>query len=296
MSGLIYLIYAQSYDENQGGVIFQHQLVHQLRGLGEEAYLWPQKPLFRKRLRKRVRDALFPPKLTLNPDLDTPVASQDLLRDPRAVVIYPEIIPGNPLGARNVVRWLLYEPGALLGEVEFGENEMFFVVSPMCDIKELTGGAPELYVWSVNPTYRNEDRPNRDGTCYIVRKGFDKPRIAETETPDAIRIDGLSHDEINDILNRCSVFYSYDEATMYSQFAALTGCLSVVIPGMYQSRAEWVAAHELARYGVAYGLEPDELDHARTTQDNLAEMLRDKERASTDTVRNFVTLTRERFL
>ena len=81
---------------------------------------------------------------------------------------------------------------------------------------------------------------------------------------------------------------------MYSQFAALTGCLSVVVPGMYASREEWVAAHEIAKYGVAYGF--DDLDHARTTQHLLPDMLAEKETKSLETVERFVALTHERFV
>ena len=101
---------------------------------------------------------------------------------------------------------------------------------------------------------------NDHWAAHVVSAAFaGKPRIAETRG--AIPIDGLSHEEIADIFNRCSVFYSYDEATFYSQYAAICGCLSVVVPGLYSSREEWVASHPIARYGVAYGL--DDLDHAR---------------------------------
>lgn len=296
MSGLIYIVYAPSYDENVGGIIFLHELVHQLRKLGEEAYLWPQQPIFRPSRRGRLKAFFYPEKYVLNPELNTPVATRSLLKDTRAVVVYPEIIPGNPLGIKNVVRWLLYEPGGLLGSIDFGDHDMFFTASGMADKPSLTGGAPELFLWKVNPTYRNENRPDRQGVCYTVRKGYEKFRIPETEDPNAIQIDGLSHTEINQIFNNCSVFYSYDEATMYSQFAAIAGCLSVVIPGQYKTRQDWASAHELARYGVAYGLHEQEYIHAQETRGLLLEMLRHKEVESIETVRRFVTLTGERFL
>lgn len=41
-----------------------------------------------------------------NPDFTTPQANySDLRLD--SIVIYPEVTLGNPLGARNVERWLL---------------------------------------------------------------------------------------------------------------------------------------------------------------------------------------------
>lgn len=289
-----YIVYAPPYSENVGGIIFLHELVHALRGLGEKAFLWPMVSALNPTKRTRLKNWIRPPIFKCNPELDTPLATKALLNDGKAVVIYPEVIIGNPLKAKNVVRWLLYKPG-LLYPYDFGPDEMFFTVSKMSDDPEITGGAPELFLWKVNRSYSNENRRARKGVCYIVRKGHKKSRIPETEAVDAIQIDGLTHQEINDIFNRCEVFYSYDEATMYSQFAAICGCLSIVVPEEYTSHKDWVQAHELARYGVAYGTEETEIAHALATRDQLIELLDQKEKAGAETVKRFVTLTKERF-
>lgn len=286
-----YIIYAPPYHENSGGTIFQHQLVHELNQMGERALLWAMTPLYKMGLRERLRRRFAPIPFRTHPDLNTPVAKPtDLTAE--SVVIYPEIVPGNPLGARNVVRWLLYKPG-LRHPYRFGPNDMFFRVGEMSDLLEVTGGAPDLFLWKVNRTYRNEQRPNRNGVCYIVRKGADKPRIPETEAPGAICVDGMSHEQMNDVFNRCHIFYSYDEATMYSQYAAVTGCTSVVIPGLYATREEWVAGHELARYGAAYGL--DDIAHAEATKHLVLGLLEAEESKGRETVRRFVELTKARF-
>lgn len=288
-----YIIYTFPWNENNGGVIFMHNLVHELNRMGERAFLWKGAPIYKRGRRERLRNWLRPKPMLTNPLLDTPVAHlRDLSAD--SIVIYPELVRGNPLKARHVVRWLLYKPG-LLHPFSFGSDEMFFRAGGMSDVLEITGGAPDLYLWKINPAYRNENRPNRRGVCYMVRKGKDKPRIPETEALDAIQIDGLSHAETNEIFNRCSTFYSYDEATMYSQFAAICGCTSVVVPGMFNSRKEWAGQHSNGRFGISYGIHPTELDHARTTAPLLLEDLQRKEEESLETVRNFVNLTRQRF-
>ncbi len=163
----------------------------------------------------------------------------------------------------------------------------------MSDIPQITGGAPELFLWILNQTYRNENRPDRKGVCYIVRKGNQKPRIAETESADAICIDGMTHAEVNDVFNRCHTFYSYDEATMYSQYAAVAGCISVVIPGLYESREAWAKNHKLGRYGIAYGL--DDIAHAQATRHKVLDLLQSEEMKGKETVKNFTRLTKERF-
>ncbi|MEM9433518.1 MAG: hypothetical protein AAGA12_06305 [Pseudomonadota bacterium] len=285
---------APDFNPDSGGAIFLHELVHALNELGETAYLWPMAPIFKERRRVRLKKVFFPPKFVRNPALNTPLARKDYLEDPNSVAIYPEIVPGNPMGTPNVVRWLLYKPGDQ-HPYSFTDNEMFFCDFEKADMPELTGGAPLLYLWKINRAYRNEGRTDRKGVCYIVRKGQKKPRIPETETAEAIDIDGMSHAQINDIFNRCEVFYSYDEATMYSQFAALCGCLSIVIPGEYETREDWVKQHVLGKYGIAYGSDPQEIAHARATVDQLVQLLEEKEQSGLETVKEFIQLTRARF-
>jgi hypothetical protein len=285
-----YIIYAPSFSEKNGGSIFLHELVNALNGLGEDAYLWPTLNTHKLTWRRRVRDFFRKKSIyAVNPKLNTPIASKFDIND-ETIVVYPEITLGNPLNIKNVVRWLLYTPGALR-PYEFGKDDFFFTVGEMCDIPEITGGAPDLFMWKINKTYKNLNLPDRKEICFITRKGSGKEKIAETEG--AIQIDGMSHREINEIFNKCSTFYSYDEATMYSQYAAISGCLSVVIPGAYLNREEWSKNHILAKYGVAYGL--DDLDHARQTQHKVAGLLEAEEQKGLETVERFVELTRARF-
>lgn len=291
--GQNFIIYTFPWLETSGGVIFMHHLAHELNRMGERAYLWQATPIYKQGIRSRLQRWLRPAPMTTNPLLDTPVARPaDLTAN--SIVIYPELVPGNPLKSQHVVRWLLYKPG-LRHPYSFGADEMFFRAGAMSDLPEVTGGAPDLYLWKINQAYRNENRPDRKGVCYLVRKGEGKPRISETETADAIQVDGMSHEQMNDVFNRCDTFYSYDEATMYSQFAAICGCTSIVVPGMFGSREAWAAQHVKGRYGVGYGTSPAELEHARTTQHLLLADLRRKEEESFETVRNFVKLTRQRF-
>lgn len=288
-----YIIYTWPWNENSGGVIFMHNLCHQLNLMGEQAYLRRATSVYKLGPRSWIKYMLKRGAMKTNPALNTPLArSKDL--NSESIVVYAEITLGNPLGLKNVVRWLLYKPG-LAHPFKFGENEMFFKAGEMCDIEEITGGAPDLYLWQINPAYRNENRPDRKGVCYIVRKGSKKPRIAETESPEAICVDQMSHEEMNEIFNRCDTFYSYDEATMYSQFAAICGCTSIVVPGLFSSRSEWVANHPNGRYGIAYGNSDSELEHARATRHLLIDDMQKRETSSLDTVKNFIDITKEKF-
>lgn len=293
---LNYVIVSPSYSVDSGGSIFLHELANALDYFGVQVAYLPITRLPHAGFRESARAIWRRPSLLWRehlfkqaPGRNIPVISKSDVNQ-NSIIVYPEIVLGNPLGARNVVRWLLYKPG-LRDPFEFGPREMFFRAGEMCDIPELTGGAPDLFLWKFNDVYRNENRADRTGACFLVRKGADKPRIPETRN--AIPIDGLSHEKIADIFNRCETFYSYDEASMYSQYAALCGCKSIVIPGLYSTRCEWVAQHPLARYGIAYGL--DDLEHAINTQERLRDHLKAKELAGLETVRNFIRITKKQF-
>jgi hypothetical protein len=172
---------------------------------------------------------------------------------------------------------------------------MFVRAAPLFDIPEITGGASDLVAWRFNRAYRNENRTDRQGVCYMLRKGRTKPRIPATEVASAIQVDGLSHTELNDVFNRCETFYSYDEATMYSQYAAVCGCTSIVVPGMFRDREEWVKSHKFGRFGIAYGASDEELQHARATRETVAQVLQDQENESIESVKAFVSRVNERF-
>lgn len=286
-----YIIVTPAFSENNGGALFLHHLAHELNCMGERALLWRSRPHWKRSIFKRLLWMVRSGTMKISPDLNTPLARRSDLT-PNSIVVYPEIVLGNPLDAKNIVRWLLYKPG-LRHPYEFGNNEMFFRVGEITDLPEVTGGALDLLLWIINSTYRNENRPIRDGVCYIVRKGEAKPRIPETEAADAICIERMSHAQINDVFNRCHTFYSYDEATMYSQYAAIAGCTSVVIPGLYRNREDWAKNHNLGRYGIAYGI--DDIPHAKATRHKVLELLRAEEVKGKETVKNFAALTKERF-
>jgi hypothetical protein len=294
---LNYVIFAPDYDENSGGIIALHRLCHHLNECGESASLWPsiwvrrQSQGWWKRFRRNFKEAILGVEFDRHPDLMTPIAKKRKLRA-NDVVVYPEVVEGNPLGGVNVVRWLLHRPGFHTGLVDFGASELFFKFADFADDEEITKGtAAQLFVFSVNSLYKNENTQERSGVCYLVRKG-EGVEIA-CDLAGAIKIDGLAHEDIAAIFNRCEIFYSYDESSMYSCYAAMCGCLSVVIPKNYDSREAWIAQNPHLQFGVAYG--ENDLDHARFTQGEVVKYFQSIEQSSLESVQRFIVTTREYF-
>ncbi len=295
-----FLIFAPPYDPNAGGVVVLHKLCSLLNELGAQAYLFrlfnnqlltwtsllaPTRKLFKG----LVHDLIKPD--AVNAQFQTPL----LHRRPAAfddewIVIYPEIVPGNPLRARNVVRWMLYRPGFHTGEMRFSPNE--FHVDFNQFINDIT--FPDCYkaknslrVVHFPVEIYNEagalPRAQRQGVAYCVRKGAGKP--LQHDLTDSVQIDGKPHEEVAAIFRKVKRFISYDAYTAYSSFATLCGAESIVVPDEGISKEAWYA-DPADRYGVAYGF--DDLDWAHQTAGRLLEHMMQKERSSIDSVKGFL--------
>ncbi len=92
---LKFFIYAPPFDENSGCNIVLHRLCDLLNKQGERAYIW------------LWGGQSQPHKSGICERFNTPFAKLSDLSD-NTIVVYPEVVSGNPLKAKNVVRWLLY--------------------------------------------------------------------------------------------------------------------------------------------------------------------------------------------
>lgn len=204
-----------------------------------------------------------------------------------AVVVYPEITDGNPLDAQRVVRWLLNKPGAINGKVNFGDKELIFYFSEHFDDPHLTSNqSHQLHVLDIQKhIYQKNNYGERSGMCYLIRKGAG--RILNQHEEGSVKIDGLSHREIAAIFNRTKYFVSYDLYTGYSRYAAMCGCIPVVIPDSKISKEKWRPEIE-NRYGIAYGW--NDLDWAISTRDDLLNYLEGAEQRSRESVSGFVNV------
>lgn len=291
-----FVIYTPPYDENSGGVIVLHKLAQLLRELGIEIYLWHDRnPCSVTSLRLLARKYRYWRKRFFNRDryispYILPIARKKDLQD--AIVIYPEVTAGNPLMAKNVVRWLLYKPGAHTGVIDYDATDLFFYYLKEYDYPELNKYPDnQLYVLDYfRDIYRQTNFGQRSGSCYMVRKG--KDRNLNLHPSDAIQLDGLSHREMAKAFNRCEYFFSYDLYTMYSAYASVCGCKSIILPVEGMSRKDWRQEEE-SRFGQAYGL--DDIPWAESTRAMLVEQLTQSEQNSLYSVRCFIQKCRDYF-
>ena len=106
-----FLIAAPSYTHMSAGIRALYRLCHHLNVAGYSASVTP-----------------FPGGRIDNlPNWITPL-HEGSAGD--SIVVYPEIVSGNPLNAGKVVRWALNNPGLLGGDSFYADDEMVFVFNP----------------------------------------------------------------------------------------------------------------------------------------------------------------------
>jgi hypothetical protein len=209
-----------------------------------------------------------------------------------AIVIYPEVVSGNPLGSKRVVRWLLHRPGFHSGKIDYGEDDLFFYYQSAFNDPKYNKDSDNVLrtVWVRNDIYTQKNHSSRSKTCYTLRKS--KERDILHDLTDWVLIDGLSHEEISKIFNECKYFISYDLYTMYSVYAAMCGCISIVVPIDGLSKEAWIPEPE-RRYGIAYG--EDDIEFAIRTRNLLLEQLDRQEATNLETVKLFIEKTNKRY-
>lgn len=289
------MIWAPPWNETSGGTVALHALCHRLNGLGVPAALWPDsRPLLRRGgilrwlryapswlVRGRSRFGRGP--------FANPIAKPRDVR--RAIIVYPEIVAGNPLGARSVVRWLLHRPGYHGRQIDHSADDLFFFYQPAFNDPAISGAGDDrwLRVMYIHPAYRRTNFGSREGAAFIVRKGAD--RVLDRHPADAIRIDDLSHEEKAAVFNQVETFHSYDPYTMYSLFASLCGALSIYLPEDGVPVERWSPGGRPP--GIAYG--PDDLAFAEATRDVQVEKIARDLEDEDEMIRRFVQISEDYF-
>ena len=105
-----YYIIAPDYRRNSAGIRVMHMLCDALIRSGYEAYISAN----------ILNPALMTPRLT------SEVKALHKAQKIEPIVVYPEVVTGNPLAGNVVVRYLLNTPGFVGGNGIYGEDDILF--------------------------------------------------------------------------------------------------------------------------------------------------------------------------
>ncbi len=301
-----FIIYCSVFSERSGGAIALHALCHHLNKNGYSAFIY-FRPNFVLTLTElwsallpflnfsgrhflhidyfylRVKHAFANLFYSTLKTFDAPVLKGEITPDD--IVVYPEIVDGNPLKAKNVVRWFLHKPGFHTGRINYGQGELYFYYQEYFNNESLNPNRNNLLrlVHVRHDIYYNRNLQNRTGSCYTIRKGKGKP--LQHDLKGSILIDNFTLKQIGDVFNKCEYFYSYDTKTSYSRYAVLCGCKSIVIPDDGVSAEQW-QPEEFMRYGIAYGV--DDLEYTEKTKHLVLGVMKRMEEDNDEMVINFV--------
>lgn len=210
------------------------------------------------------------------------------------IVVYPEIMIGNPFGAKKVVRWLLYNhkyPENVCGA--YSENDLFIAFRDVFNDKTLNpDGHIVKTVYFDLDMYKRYNFGERKGTCYIIRKG-----VIRTDLPqnfDGIVIDKLPEEEKVKVLNECEYCISYDTQSAYSFIAAMCGCISIIVPEEGKEQKDYRTSED-KNFGVAWGFSEEEIQRAIQTQYKVREHYLEMNNKSRESAKRFVEICENYF-
>lgn len=222
--------------------------------------------------------------------------------DDRTIVIYPEIVSGNPLKAQNVVRWILLDLGIEMPPNHYeswGTNDIVYHWEP----SRLSNTKQLVNIW-LNPDIKlTKPVANRNNSCYGLKKMQWIPNKLHENGITLFHnhhdkcIDHMSMPQIVQTFNNTQRFYCYDPNTFYSIMAPLCGCITILHPmygitkeNYFQSR---ILHHHASGftfdYGIAYGNDQFEIEKALETVKDAPEKFAYLNSLYQQTVNSFLT-------
>ncbi len=241
-----YYIIAPPYTELSSGIRVLHYLCHILNRRGYEAYVSTT----------ATRDGLR------TPYLSEAVKFRHRREGREPIVVYPEVVKGNPLGARHVVRYLLNTPGYLGGDETFDPEEFIlqyreeFVPETMTPDCALFLPPSDLSVFNTDGV----DDAKRSGVCFYVNRYKGPMEAVPDGAIELSRRFPRSLSELGALFKSVELLYTYEFSSITLE-AALCGCPTVYIPN--ETMPEMPHRDPLLLAGAAWGDSPEAIAAAR---------------------------------
>jgi hypothetical protein len=247
----LFYVYTPDYTYMNSGVRCLHLLCHHLNRLGYRSYVNTQ---------------------VTNPNLNTPFADAAMLDQFRQngladIVIYPEIIAGNPLNAERVVRYLLNRPGYFtgVGVEAYGDGDFFIHFADEflpTGLKSLRLQIPLVD----QDVYRLPEQPVTRDTFSIYAARY-QPDIASfpawVTNQEIISLSApRTPQSLASLYQRSRAFIS-GERTSACNEAIHCGCPVIIVPNEKFNHKPVVEFYDGC--GFCIGFDQDRLEHATNT-------------------------------
>ena len=217
------------------------------------------------------------------------------------IVVYPEIIYGNPLNCKNVIRWILLELGVEMPKnhyLNWNKSDLVY----FWESKKT--GAPYYkqlcYPW-FDTQFINFNKNERTSTCFMMKKAFlFHENITTLHPENSIKIDDYSNTDdilytkkICNIFNECKYFYCYDPNSALIIFSAICGCIPIVYPLKNISKDNYLENRIFNCGGknvdfIAYGNSHTEIEYAENNLKNINTYIEYFKDYYSNTINNFI--------
>jgi hypothetical protein len=265
------IIYTRPLDFNCGGIVAMHNLAKQINDLKNPNVC--AKIFIFNGLRYRNKFC-------------EDFARIEEARDENSIVVYPEIIRGNPINCTKVVRWILLSldtemkiilstlnNGMTLKQfLEWSDNDLVYHFNS----DEKLEKNPETFnitykmlsTLYLNPEINQINFDERYGLCHSFRKAAvihqnDWHFIHPKNSFEIVRDHTLQ--ECMGFFNKYKWCVFYDTLTFYIIYAAICGCVPVIFKKKGLTKSQWIETTAAAKYlkhigfdnlyGIAYGQE-----------------------------------------
>lgn len=268
-----YIIHAPNFVSNSAGIKCLYQLCHDLNQRGYTSLMTGT----------AITDE------SLQAPIITHTFAEKICTD-KFIAVYPEIVVGNPLKAKNVARWALNKPGLLGGDSIYDSSEKVFYYANvyLSSIKNEVSG--KLYLPTIDESiFYSDDLTNeRPLECYYVGKSTYKAGYFDPNKTFEITRNSPNKKELGKLFRACKVLYCFDNSTILVYEAILCGCPVVIIPDGTQTKEDYLKS-ELGIDGIAWGIE--ELSKARANVSLLKERYDETKKQYLEQLEEFIKIT-----
>lgn len=254
---IIIYTHMERFNITNGGNVVQYELGRILKNFGQNVKMYPSSGICEEN------------------EIFNDFYNNDFPIDENAIVIYCEGTKGNPLNAKNVIRWILSELGHNVEHdiVEtWGKNDLVYHFNSEIIFKKTPEKNGSVYKLLncvyINHKVKRTNFGERSGTCYTIRKGhrIHKESLYLDNTEDSFEIIGdHSLEECVGFFNTFKFFKCYDPLSFYIIIAGLCGCIPIVHKVRGMDKKAWLNTTSVSNYiesnnldnlyGIAYGEE-----------------------------------------